>query len=85
MTQAGKLLQRMRNNPRDWRIQDIQSLADSLGIDWLHNGGSHVVFRSPSGDHLTIPSHRPIKPIYIVKFLALIDSLKEAGDEGRTE
>jgi len=85
MTRADKRLRKMRQNPRDWRIEDIQSLADSLGIEWIHDGGSHVIFRSPLGEHLSIPARRPIKPIYITKFLALAASVQEANDERSAE
>lgn len=78
MTKLDKRWRKMRQNPRGWRIEELQSLADSLGIEWLHDGGSHVVFRSPYGKHLTIPAHRPVKPVYIIKFLALIENVKEA-------
>ena len=81
MARADKRLQKMRQNPRDWRIEDIQSVADSLGIEWLHDGGSHVIFRSPYGEHVSIPARRPIKPVYITQFLALAASVKEANDE----
>ena len=85
MTRADKRLQKMRQNPRDWRIGDIQSVADSLNIEWIHDGGSHVIFRSPFGEHLSIPARRPIKPVYITKFLALAASVKEANDERSAE
>ena len=74
----------MQQNPRDWRIEDIQTVATYLGIDWIHDGGSHVIFRSPYGEHLSIPAHRPIKPIYITKFLALVRSLQEFTNEDTT-
>lgn len=45
MARADKRLQKMRQNPRDWRVEDIQSVADSLGIEWLHDGGSHVIMK----------------------------------------
>ena len=85
MARAYKRLQKMRQNPRDWRIEDIQSVADSLGIEWLHEGGSHVIFRSLYGEHLSIPARRPIKPVYITKFLALAESVKEATYERSQE
>jgi hypothetical protein len=47
----------------------------------LHDGGSHVIFRSPHGEHLSIPARRPIKPIYIAKFLSLIDCIQEMDNE----
>ena len=77
MSRKDKVLRKMRENPRDWRIEEIQHIAAVLNIEWFHDGGSHVVFRSPFGEHLSIPAHRPIKPIYISKFLALVDSLQE--------
>ena len=85
MAQAEKRLQKMQQNPRDWQIEDVQSAADSLGIEWIHDGGSHVIFRSPLGEHLSIPASRPIKPIYITKFLALIASVKEINNERSSE
>ena len=81
MSRADKRLQKMRRNPRDWRIEEIQSVADSLGIEWQHDGGSHVIFRSLYGEHLSIPAHRPIKPIYIMRFLTLIANKQEAENE----
>ena len=82
---ADKRLQKMRQNPYDWRIGEIQSVANSLGIEWIHDGGSHVIFRSTLGEHLSIPARRPIKPIYIMKFLALAASVKVANDEYSAE
>lgn len=76
-----KRLEKIRRNPRDWRIEEIQSIADRLSIEWLHDGGSHVIFRSPHGEHLSIPARRPIKPIYIAKFLSLIDCIQEMDNE----
>ncbi len=73
MAQKGKKLQKMRQNPRDWRIEDLQAIADEYKIEWIHDGGSHVVFRSHLGEHLSVPAHRPIKPVYIKHFLLLVD------------
>jgi hypothetical protein len=56
-------------------------LADSMGIEWQHDGGSHVILRSPYGKHLSIPAHRPIKPIYIMQFLTLAANTQEAENE----
>lgn len=85
MARADKRLQKMRSNPRDWRIEELQSVADSLGIEWLHDGGSHVIFRSPYGEHLSVPARRPIKPIYIARFLALLETVQEARNERSSE
>ena len=76
-----KKIAKMHANPRDWRIEDLQAVADSIGLEWMSRGGSHVVFRSPCGDHVTVPAKRPIKPIYIGKFLNLVDSIVEQNDK----
>lgn len=76
MTRTDKLLARMRANPQGWRIEDLKSLARRLHIDWLHEGSSHVIFRHPDGKHVSVPAARPVKPLYIKKFLALIERTK---------
>lgn len=81
MVRRSKVLARMRQNPRNWRIEDLQSLADSLKITWDHDATSHVVFKSPTGAHLSIPAARPLKPIYIRKFLALVDQVMKEKDQ----
>lgn len=69
----------MRNNPRDWRIEDINALAKYFGFFMRQPGTSHITYsRGPL--RLTIPSHKPIKPIYVKKFIALIDEILQDGD-----
>ena len=68
----------MRNNPRDWRIDALLSVAGQLGIECRNHGGSHHVFSFPGVEiDVCVPAHRPIKPVYIRQFLTLIDSVKE--------
>jgi hypothetical protein len=63
----------MRNNPLDWRIEDLMKLAEHFEIDYDQTG-SHVTFRSKDGRRVTVPAHKPIKPVYIPKFLDLVDA-----------
>jgi len=64
--------------PRDWRIDDLKSIAGRLGIDWRNDGGSHYVFSFPGIDEdVCVPAHRPIKPVYARQFMALCDKVKE--------
>ena len=37
-------IQRMRANPRDWTLADLQSVAKRHGLIWRHTGGSHCIF-----------------------------------------
>ena len=73
---AGKILSRMRNNPRDWRIEDLKVLANHHGINHDQTG-SHVTFRHPAVGRLTVPADRPIQPIYVRKFVQFVDSVIE--------
>jgi hypothetical protein len=77
MADLNKRIAKMRGNPRDWRIEDLKVIADSLGIEYRSSGGSHVVFRYACCNHITVPAKRPIKPIYITKFLELVDGVME--------
>jgi predicted RNA binding protein YcfA (HicA-like mRNA interferase family) len=78
MSTAAKTIESMRNNPRDWRIEQLQAVAWRMGMAVRHEGGSHYVFSHESvADVLTIPAHRPIKPVYVRQFVAMVDKLKE--------
>ena len=77
MSTLTKLLNAMSNNPIDWQIAQLQTVAKQYGISWRHNGGSNCVFITAKGHTLPVPAHRPIKPIYVKKFVALV---KEAQD-----
>ena len=80
MTKADKLLARMRNNPRDWQIADVKALADRFGIDHRQAGTSHVTFSYPGLLPVSVPAHKPIKPIYIQRFLNLLDQIEGVSD-----
>jgi hypothetical protein len=78
MGRIEKALAHMRANPKgDWQIGDFKKIARSLKIDWDHDGTSHVVFRSPDGTHVSVPAHKPIKPVYVKKFLSLVEKMEE--------
>ena len=82
MSKAQKLIARMRNNPRDdWSIDDLKSQALRNGIDWRQPGTSHVTFSHPGAMPLTVPAHKPIKAVYIKRFIELIDRVGENDDE----
>ncbi|OAI48874.1 hypothetical protein AYO45_03995 [Gammaproteobacteria bacterium SCGC AG-212-F23] len=80
MTKIDKTIEKMRNNPRDWQLADLEIVAARFGIAVRRGKGSHVSFtHSRWIEILTVPAHRPIKPVYVKKFLSLIDALKEEG------
>ncbi len=79
MAKRDKLLEKMRNNPRgDFNITQIKKLADYYNVQYRQPGTSHVTFYHKEIDLiLTVPAHKPIKPIYIKKFVNFIDFAKE--------
>jgi hypothetical protein len=77
ISMASKTLARMRKNAQGWRIEQLQAVASEHGVDWRRpgRGGSHVVFSAPGvREIVSVPAKRPIKPVYIKQFLAVIDA-----------
>jgi len=72
-----KTLQNMRKNPKGWRIEELQAVAEGNFVEWRRpgRGGSHVIFSAPGvREIVSVPAKRPIKPVYIKQFVALIDA-----------
>ncbi len=57
----------LRNNPHDWQIEDLLTIAKRYGIDADQGATSHVTFRPWAGRE-TIPAAKLI--------LKLIDKLR---------
>jgi hypothetical protein len=81
---AIRLLKDMRLNPTaDWRIEQLDLVARAYGVNVRQGRGSHVVFEHPRIIRaLSVPARRPIKPVYIRGFIALIEAV-ERGDVER--
>jgi hypothetical protein len=73
------LLEKMRANPRaDWTINDVVAVCGRHGLICKppKGGGSHYKVSHPLSEMiLTVPSRRPIKPIYIRKLVQMIDRI----------
>ena len=81
VSNAAKLIAKMRRNPQDWRIEDLQVVARSMGIDHDQHGTSHVMFRHPAAGRLSVPANRPIKPVYVRLFVDFINSVGETNED----
>jgi hypothetical protein len=67
----------MRANPQDWRIDSLESVAAAFGVKVRKSGGSHVVFQHPDmAEAITVPFRRPIKPIYVQRFVRFVDAVR---------
>jgi hypothetical protein len=73
-------LERMRENPAaDWTLADVEALCREFDILCAppRGGGSHYKIAHPAiAEKLTLPSKRPIKPVYIRHLVALVDRVR---------
>ena len=81
MARRNKLLDGMRRNPRrNWTIEHIITVCrayESIGVSIAPpKRGSHYTIRhSGIPEILTIPARRPIKPVYVKRFVSIMDSI----------
>jgi hypothetical protein len=89
MSKFEKLLCGMRNNPAgDWDIDDIERVCNRVaGVIFLPpKRGDHYKVTHPSVQEiLTIPAKRPIKAVYVQRFVSMIDSIMTEGTSGSEE
>lgn len=66
----------MRAHPVGWTINDLEVVAEWFEIRIRRGTGSHVVFTHPATrTALTVPERRPLQPIYVRKFVELVDEV----------
>ena len=76
MSKAQKLIDAMANNPLDWTLDQVKTVAKASGLTVHCPGGSHHVVRNAAGAKISVPAHRPIKAICIKKLIRLIQTGK---------
>jgi predicted RNA binding protein YcfA (HicA-like mRNA interferase family) len=77
VSNAAKLFDRMRRNPRDWHMEDLYVVAARFGLTVQQGRGSHVKFRHPATRTMVVvPSGRPIKDAYVRLLIKLIDEVQ---------
>jgi len=81
MPRADRTLDRMRSNPRDWRIASLETVATAHGVNIRKPGGSHEVFEHPGvAEAISVPARRPIKPVYVRRFVAFIEAVRASNE-----
>jgi hypothetical protein len=81
MSRAEKRLAAMKRNPRDdWTIEDVVALCRGFGLSCKPPAsGSHYTVSHPDVPGiLTVPARRPIKPVYIILLVELVECVLEA-------
>ena len=77
MTRKEKLLQKMKNNPKSVKFEDIDKIMREVGFERRQpsRGSSHYTY-SYKDKTLTVPYNRPfIKVIYIKMALQILEEL----------
>jgi predicted RNA binding protein YcfA (HicA-like mRNA interferase family) len=82
MAAAVKLLERMRSNLHDWRIEDVTAVCNGFGIVCTapRKGSHYKVKHKSMAEILTIPAHRPIKPVYVRELVRFIDAVRGSAE-----
>jgi len=74
-----KLLERVRNNPRNVRLDDLCTLLTGFGFELAREAGSHRIFRHPGPPPRTCNVQRQpdgkAKPCQVEQVLEAIDAL----------
>jgi predicted RNA binding protein YcfA (HicA-like mRNA interferase family) len=84
MSPGAKRLEAMRGNAAGaWRIEDVELVCRTFGVQCAspRRGSHHTVSHPGKAEILTIPSRRPIKPVYIRSLVAYIDDVRRGADE----
>lgn len=69
MSKKDKLLESIKNNPKDIDFNALKKLLEANGYIANNSGGSHWVFRKDGSNAITIPYKKPVKAIYVKKVL----------------
>lgn len=83
MSQIEKRLDRMRSNPEGWRYRDLARILQAFGFTTTSTGGSHRVFKHPSGARIGLveSGSGTVLSVYTKAVVAKIDALKEMSDD----
>ena len=79
MSQFDKLLQRIKNLDKNMRFDEVRKVLEAYGytMSGPGSGSSHKTFRKPGCQPITIPTHEPIKRIYILLVKEAIERIDE--------
>jgi predicted RNA binding protein YcfA (HicA-like mRNA interferase family) len=78
MSKRQKLLERLRNNPRGVRFEDLTRALEQSGFVLMRTAGSHLIYREPGGRVCNIQrsSDGKAKPYQVDQVLEAIDGAR---------
>ncbi|WP_304220420.1 type II toxin-antitoxin system HicA family toxin [Phocaeicola plebeius] len=83
MSKWDKLLEKILNLSKDMRFDELRRILESYGYT-MHSprsGSSHYTFRKPGCQPITIPSHEPIKRVYVEMVKQVVESEVLSNEE----
>ena len=78
MSRMDKLIQRIKENPKNVRFEDIESLLNGLGFQ-TRSRGSHYTFKKGKTIMMVVKPHGRKKFTAMVDIKKMLDYLKEEG------
>ena len=78
MSRMDKLIQRIKENPKNVRFEDIESLLNGLGFQ-TRSRGSHYTFKKGRAIIMVVRPHGRKKFTAMVDVKKILDYLKEEG------
>lgn len=80
MTKRDKRIERMRQNPKAVRFEELEAALLEAGFERRQEGGSHVIYRL-GAYRFTIPRRRPfVNAVYVKQVLLVLDELGAQED-----
>ena len=81
MSKKEKALDRLRENPKNVRFEEMDTILLGLGFEKRQRGTSHVVYILKGKGRITIPFRQPfILAVYVKEVIKLIDELDDKAD-----
>lgn len=89
MSKHEKLREKLRNQPAEASMRDVQTLLHHFGFSLARTSGSHYIFEFDDGERfqqIVVPLHgRKVKKVYVRRVIEILDQLfpvEAAPDEG---
>lgn len=77
MTKKDKLVERIKNNPKNIDFEELHQYLVQHGATWREGGRKSHRYYSLHGNHLSVPRNKPIKPTYVLQAIELVEGKGE--------
>jgi predicted RNA binding protein YcfA (HicA-like mRNA interferase family) len=80
MTKQEKAIQKLRQNPKHVRFEELEAVLLRLGFQKRQDGTSHAMFKL--GKYIVnVPKRKPfVKPKYVDLVLKVLDEIEEENE-----